>query len=231
MQLLGDHQRLPNKQRTGAEKMFKKLNSVILAIQLACLLIDVSRVTVAADKTFTRDMWLPHDYELMPVLQSKTANCTYDHVGTVRGYANMPITIDATNQGYLLANLAADARWAMIVAGIALVLGAINKGLFDLNIYEFKYKQLVFHKELLTLAEFMVLCLTIQACAEVDASGSTLRDYLEHCDVQSASSLPFATPLIALYVGASVVLFIHVVTALIHLRNTLSDTQPGPAAV
>lgn len=233
MHLLGDHQRLPRKQRTAVEKFFKKFNTLVLAVQLACFLIDVARVSTANPKTFESSIWSRSRFELHPILEARTSNCSgYTHTQTYLSYPDTTVVISHDNHGIFFARLAADMRWAIIVNAIAFVIGFLNKLAFDLNYYEFSPKffgAAVLHKEVITVAELLLLAVTIQACDATSNSAAALRSYLRHCGVTGSGTLPFQAPLVAIIVGTGFALFIHVVCMFIHLRMTFTDRQPGPA--
>ena len=227
MQLLGDNQRLPNKQRTTAERLFKRMNSVVMAVQFTCFLIDLARSTVSAPKTFKNDIWIAHDFRLDDVLTTKL-NCTYQYTGSLNGYDNMGLTLDEYNHGFLFADFAGRVRFALIITALAIIIGAINKLLFDLNVYEFKWKNLLLHKEVITVIELIFLAMTIQSCYEAGKGAEILRHYIKACGINTETSLPFTLPFVSIYVATAVTLFVHAVSACIHLRNALSDSPPLP---
>ena len=230
MQLLGDHQRLPTKQRTGLEKAFKQINTIVLAVQLACILVDLSNVIISADKTFTGSMWVPEPFGLESVLHHKTANCSYVVTERVRGFADTTINITAANHARLFADVAINARFTLIIAMVAFVVGVVNKFLYDFNIFEFKFGRVIFHKEIVTLAELMLLCMTFNGASNTEVAAALVRKYLEKgCGVVGHGTLPFASPFVAIYVSTAFVLLIHFITFLLHLRFTLNDKQPNPS--
>ena len=232
MHLVGDQQRLPAKQRTKAEKLFKRINTFIIAAHLACYLIDLSAVVIATPKTFTNTIWGVTDFGLKPVLDAKTGNCSHLTVDRVRGFADTPLNITGSNHAIIFTELAVNVRFCMIVTAVAVVLSAANKMVYDFNIFEVKLgRSVVLHKEVLTLTEFIFLIMSIQSATEAELYASDLRGYLVACGVTSESSLPFAVPFVAIYVATGVVLGLHVISFLIHLRNTLSETPPTPGKI
>jgi hypothetical protein len=237
MQLLGDHQRLPNKQRTKIEKSFKWINSIVMAVQFACFLIDLSRISIAAPKTFEEGdiIWVRRSFALDQIIATKTATCYnetggYNFTGNVWGYSNVPLQLNSLTQNMLFAELSELMRFAVIVNAAALVVGFFNKFMYDANVYEWRWKQLFIHKDVVTFVEIILLCVSIQRCAACDVIAPILREWLQACGVHSENSLPYVAPLIAMYVANGFTLLMHLVTLLILLKNSLGDKPPEPTA-
>lgn len=229
MHLVGDEQKRKPKERTKGERLFKRANSVVMAVQLTCLLIVLSQVTIAVPKTFgsSRTIWMSNSFQFEDIIAAKITNCTWSWVGSFRGFPEQNLTLTVSNAALPFADLAAKARWAIIVNAIGLVVGAVNKLLFDLNLFSFVVGRVVFHKSILSFIEVVLLAMGIQACTQVDAVATILRGYLDHCDVRSQSSLPYTAPFIALYVANAFTLFMHFVTLVILFVNALgSDLVP-----
>ena len=157
------------------------------------------------------------------MLQAKTVNCSYTYGATHYGFTDLELTVNERNQGLFFVNLAVSVRYVIFQAFIVFIVGAINKLIFDLNIFEAKWKHLRVHKEILTMIELALLALTINQLVIVDRVAEPLRLYLKHgCGVVNERSLPFQAPFVSLYVSCIVVLFMHAVTFIIYISNAKS---------
>lgn len=230
MHILADDQKRGRKNRTGAERILKRLNSVVLVAQLGCLLVTISYASIAAGKTFKSSLWFPQEYELETVLELKTKNCTYNEIGSHFGFGEVNTTITHANQGLFMAEAAELLRATLVVNGVAVVLGSVNKLLFDLNVFDFRYRHLVLHKELISVLELGLLIWSLVSAIEAEAPAKLMRNYLKHCGVSARSSIFYVPPFAWLYTSISLTLFIHLVTICLHLRNALKKPPrlPGP---
>lgn len=219
MHLVGDDQRRHRKDRTSAEKFFKRANTFIVAIQLACFLIAISQISIAANKTFKGSMFFPRKFELERILDNKTGNCSLTIVDTYFSMRNVNVTVHTNNRGYFFARLAYGLRTVIGVNAATIVVGGANKLIMDLNKYEFHYHQLVIHKEVLTTIEIVLLCYNLYVLADTEMWASILRAFLDHCGVEADTSVPYVVPVFALYFAVSFALFCHVLTFVIHVVN------------
>jgi hypothetical protein len=223
MHLVGDDQRRPRKERTTAERMFKRINSVILALQFTCLLIAMATAFIAGGNTFSGDMWFGTEYGLELVLQTKTENCSYATRDERWGYLSTPMAITSANQGLFFVTLASSVRSEMITAFLAFIVGAINKLIYDLNVFEKDIKRMTLHKECLSVIELVFLGMTINSNSGLETKAAPLRPYLKHCGITNERSLPFHAPFVTLYVSSAVVLFMHAVTLCLMVSNAVSS--------
>ena len=227
MHLVGDDQRRHRKGRSSSEKFFKRANMLILAVQLACFLITLSLVLIAAGRTYEGSFIFPSDYLLAEVLDAKTRNCSFNASLTVEGYPNVPITLNYNNQGRIFTETASEIRFAFAVYIAALALGAANKLVFDVNKYSLAIRHLVIHKEILTSIELILLGFTYQQCFRCEGRSSLLVAYLHHCGVTETVTMYHQVPFVALYVGNSVVIFFHLVSFVILIYNSLFAKKLG----
>lgn len=236
MHLLGDDQRRHRKNRSGSEKFFKRANTFIVAIQLACFLISISRISIAANKTFKGSMFFPKDFELEKVIANKTGNvnCSSSFNEQFFGFDEVNLTVTSKNRGYFFANLAYRLRYVVGANAATIVLGGANKLIMDFNKMEFVYHQLVFHKEIITLLEICLLAFNVYQLGVCEMWGSILRDFLESCGVDSETSIPYVVPLIEMYFSCIFALCCHTVTLIIHCVNASKKggmTREGVAAM
>ena len=228
MHLLGDLQRRPRKGRTSLEKAFKAINSLILLVQFTSLLVTATYASIFSTKTFNHHMWYPGRIELSAMLQYKLFNCTqnitysFDAVGDF----DMPLNSDTALD--LLSYHSFYTALAVFFTLLAVASGAINKVLFDMNFYSFRYRNMVFRKSMLTTLELTFIALgLISASASVNGA-PLLKDYFKFCGVRSKRLLPYASPLTGIFVSHAVVLFGHFVTLCLLIRTAWEKPPKNP---
>lgn len=231
MHLLGDDQKRGNKNRTKPERFFKRINTAILAVQLACFLVVLSQVTIAGSKTFTTNFWFPQDFKLITTLDQKTVNCSFNSLEKFGGFSRVNVTIDYKNQADFFVELSSFSRQAIIVNGVTIGVGGVNKLMFDLNIFHSRYHNLYFHKEIVSTVEILLLVYSIYLCTQADGRGDLLRRYLRSCTVDQETSLPYTVPYVAFYFSLSFTLFFHAITLLFLLKNTMKKEYPSETAM
>lgn len=222
MHCVGDEQRRPNKNRTQPEKVFKRLNSLISAVQFAGVLIVASQILIAVPKTISSDFILPGDFALEFALDRRTQNCSLLRQQTYYGFPGLKLNISVATRDFYFADFIGDLRIAIFVYAVAVAVGVVNKLLFDVNFFELIISHyIVIHKDLLTAAEWALMALSYWYASGADETGLLLQDYLRQCGVRASSTLPFVSPLLAIYLTGAVALGAHVVTVMILLHNAV----------
>lgn len=229
MMIYGDGQRMSNKGRSTPEKFFKQYNSLVMAVQFACLLVVLSLSIIATPKTVQGDIWFPNNYVPSATMMLAASNCSHEAEKSYLGYRNTRIVFTDATIAPHIAHVAVGVRFAILCAGLALIVGSVNKILFDLNRYELQYKNLVLHKEVITLVEIMLVCLLIITCSATEEQAALLREFFDACGsdkmadpadpvggAEAASvlkrTLPYVMPFTALYISSGIVLGSHFIT-------------------
>jgi hypothetical protein len=200
-------------------------------VQLGCFLFAVSSLSVSADKTFENDMWGYRVPKLDVVLEAKTFNHTYVVSADFGNSRDIPWEINGNTVVYLLAQLAYTSKFVIVVAAIAVFLGAINRVLFDLNIFRLQQHYLIIRKDLLTCLDCLVLILGLILLAEADRLSAPLRDFFEDAGLSNENTIPYVAPYVELYFAFTIGLASHVVTAFLHLYNAQRKDLPVVALV
>ena len=227
MHLVGEQQKRPNKGRLGTEQAFKRINNCVLAVHLACFLTVISLVSIAGGKTFAGNLWST-SIELDEVIATKTANCSQTIMAASGGWKEWSQVVSPDDLFFRFATFAGRVKLCMGLNLACLLIGAINKLAFDVNIFEIRIRHLIIRKELLSAAEFLFIIFSYVSASDVESDATILRNYLSYCGVTSQNSLPYEPPFVALYVGLSWTVFIHVICFIILCWNTLQEPAPIP---
>lgn len=230
MHVLPECQRRGKKHRTTVEKVFKRLNTLIIAAHFGCFLIVVSQIAISAKKTMDNDFWFGGNFAFNTIIESKTANCSQMQVQDIAGFNGWEQEISFHDREFKFAEFASELRFTIGVNAAALVLGGINKVCFDINLFALRFRHIRIRKDLVTTLEFMFIVMSFIATAGLEAKGERLQSYLQFCGLESKSSIPYLPPLTALFVGLSITAFFHVVTLLIMLKHALKKQSKKPDA-
>ena len=228
MHLLGDIQKRHRKGRTAAEKIFKAVNSLIIAVQFAGLIITGTYACILSTKTFTHNMFYPGKVELSSLLTYKLQNCTQPIVYNFEAVGDFNLVLDSNLVLEFLAQHSYYATLAIFFTLLSVVVGALNKVIFDMNIYSVRYRNLVFRKSTVTAIEFVLIAIGLTNCILATYDAPMLQDYFQHCGIRTRNLLPYASPLTGLFVAHSVVMFGHLVTFIILIKNGMAKPPKPP---
>ena len=220
MHIVPEDQKRPNKGRTGVERMFRRLNDLVMAVQLICWLIYTASVTLRSGKTLGTDMWAPSGFSLSPVLEYKLANCSYTTSVDLYAFTGLNITLTRNNSAEIWADFAGQLRLIVVISAVALTIGAVNKLLFNLNKFHWRYHNLYLHKDIVSAAEFVFLAYQVFLLATIQPLAALLQNYLRFCGAKQSNYLPFvsSTPL---WVAFAVAAGIHFLSLCCLLWNAL----------
>jgi hypothetical protein len=220
MHILGPDQRRPRKDRSTAEKAFQRLNTIVVAVQLACLLIVVAQITMNSGKTFNSNFFGVSEYQVLdPALLNTT--CVLESVTSGSQFTDYKLVLSYKNIPWMLSKNVNDVRTCIAANSVLIVLGAINKLFFDFNAHEFRYHHFVFRKEVLTVWEMLALIVSYVTTKSIERNASIISRYLIACGNNNGNAYVSNIPFVPIFISLAIVTFVHFVSILIALKNML----------
>lgn len=208
MHVLSPEQRLPGKKRSKAEKVFQRVNTIVVAAQLATLIVLIGLVAVAAPKSMKNNLFVNSELQLVNNYYYPDCEKTYT---TSNGlFNNYPFTVSVRNIAYLVTRSVYNMKrcWAIYAAYIGI--GMINKLLFDLNIHHVTIGYLQLRKDVISIMEIIFLILSFVTTKMLERENEILQDYVSGCYQQTynkdfdKSYFQYSSPFIAFYVGLAI---------------------------
>jgi hypothetical protein len=222
MHVVGELQRRPSKKRHATEKLMGSLYDVALVVKYVTFLILISTTTIAAKRTFDDGFWNPGSYRLATTLNYKFSSCEYSTVRHFYAFHNVSMTLTRNNNAELMTDYAGQLRTLIILTGLTLVLGAVNREIFRNNRFFIRYRHLYFHKDVVTTVEVLLLSWIFYIAFHLTEQQTLLQDYFHACRLQRATYLPFVslTPEFV-FVGVHAGMF--VIASIVLVYNTLNS--------
>jgi hypothetical protein len=193
MHVVGEVQRQPSKKRHVTEKLIGALYDIGIVIKYVTFLIIVATTTIAANRTFGDGFWSPSGYLLSPILTYKLQGCEYHVVRSIYAFHNVSVTITGHNVAELMTDFGGQLRTLIVLSGIALFLGAVNREIFRHNRFFIRWRHMYFHKDVITTVEVLLLALIFYTTFHLADQQSLLTDALHGCGVKRSAYLPFVS--------------------------------------
>eukprot|EP00758_Cryptobia_borreli_P005604 Tbor_TRINITY_DN4932_c0_g1::TRINITY_DN4932_c0_g1_i1::g.9971::m.9971 len=215
--------------RTRAEKLFKRLNTFIFAVQLACVIFSATAISSAINMTVEKDkfQW-KDDVRIRESLLMTAKNCsTYSDyrkmIVMTRGSYRYNIEINEDNFSYLMVELLIHAISSLIACSVALFFGFINKAAFEFNKHEWIIRSINIYKTPFTVMEFIAIIYAFITINEGESLAEVMQAYLKECTTmdqrKAFETIPFVFPFITQYIALGNTLLWHLITAAIAVRN------------
>lgn len=220
MQLVSDLQQRPNKGRLSVEKNIIPFFDLCSLVQIVCFIIHTVQTVLSAKVTFKNYIMVKNNFELLPTLLYKTSNCTYSTVRNIYAFENVNMTFTPSNVNDVFVDHAIQMRAAVFVMPIAVLLGALNRGCVENNVFVIKWRNFFIWKDIFSATELLILAYVIQIGVAMQEPGALLRGYLRHCGCKSSSYMPFVNS-VPLFLQAAVGFFCYFVSGVIYLINAL----------
>ena len=209
-------------ERTEADKCMKWAHKAVFCVQLSCLIITLARTQVNAKKTLTSDLWNPTRLSFNPILQRSLENCSVSNTVRVGALNKVPVGSDEI---MTFADLAGETKLMLVLNSMAIFVGLVNKILFDYFFHHYVYRFIIIRKDLLSVAELLLLVWSIVEVSAVDQWSSQLRFAFDRCGIVGDDTLPFASPHLALYVSLSAGLAALVLPTMCHIWRALRHDE------
>lgn len=220
MHILGADQKRPRKDRSTSEKIFQRLNTIVIAVQLAGLLIVVAQITMNSGKTLNSSFFSVSKYAVLdPALLNQT--CELDTLTSGGQFANYRLVLSYKNIAWMLSKNVNDVRSCIAANSVLIALGAINKLFFDFNAHELRYHHFVLRKEILTVWEMFALIVAYVTTKSIERNASLLGRYLSACGNNNGNSYVSNIPFVPIFISLAIVTVVHFVSILIALKNML----------
>ena len=220
MHILGADQRRPRKDRSNAEKALQRLNTIVVAIQLACLLIVVAQLSMAAGKSFNSNFFGLSQYSVSDKALLNTT-CELVTTTTSNQFSSYGIVLSYLNIPWMLSKNVNDVRTCLAANAVLIAIGAINKLFFDFNAHQFRYHHLIFRKEVFTVWEMLALVVSFVTTKSVERNGNLIAQYLVECGNSNGNAYVYISPFVPIYISLSILTAAHFVTILLALKNML----------
>lgn len=222
MHVVGELQRRPSKKRHATEKFMGTLYDIAVIIKYVTFLILVSTTTIAAKRTFDDGYWNPGSYQLSAILRYKFHACTYTTVRNFYAFNNVSMTLTSENNSELMTDYAGQLRTLIILTGLTLVLGAVNREIYRNNRFFLRWRHMYFHKDVVTTVEVLLLSWIFYIAFHLTEQQTVLQDYFHACNLQRTTYLPFVslTPEFV-FIGVHAGMF--VIASIVLIYNTLNS--------
>jgi hypothetical protein len=226
MHILGVDQRSHRKKRTIAEKVFIRINTIVLACQLATLAIGIGLLANAAAKSMSNSFWTQSELHLSP--SYLFYNCSQTYTTSNSLFNSYTVNVDRFNIQFFVSRAAYNLRRVIGLYAALIGVGALNKLFFDINIHYVQVLTLHFRKDILSTVEVCLLIITFIQTKFVERENKIIDDYVHFCPSMQiveggtdASNLFQAqVPMVAFYVGLAVTaasLFFAIAAAIINM--------------
>ena len=207
--------------RPYRENVLKYVNLFVFIANLVCFLVMAQDVDQKAKKSMG-DFWTHGTFSLDSTLaDSLLENCTRFSSLKTSDW-DVYYTITKTNAPALMAHTAGLIRRAVWVTGTAVILGGVNKLLFERNVHDVGYYNIPIRKGYLFLLEIAAIVWSICAMEQPQEPSSFIKDYISQCSTGSISHVWRAPPFMIMYISHAVTLLLHGVTFFI----LISYSQP-----
>jgi hypothetical protein len=216
MHIRGVDQRAHRKHRTRPEKVLQRVNTIVVAIQLACFLIVIAQMGIATSHSMSNNFFTFSSLHLSQGFAH--GNCSVAILTGNLGFNNFLTTISTDNVQFIVTRAVYDIRRSFAMYCTALGIGALNKLFFDVNIHSLTYHHLRFRKEVLTVLELFCWVLALVALVGTQRDNSMLQTFSDVCGDGSGNEFQYYSPYYSMYVGVAVTLFVHFITMLMGLK-------------
>ncbi|KAH9601242.1 hypothetical protein LSM04_000623 [Trypanosoma melophagium] len=221
MHVVSDLQQRPNKSRLKCEKRILPFYDLCSVVQFVCLVIHSTKVVMAAKCTFVSSLWSRNPLKIVPSLAMKLDVCNFTtRRSTLYAFKDVPLGLYSLGANDIFADHTIQMCLAIFFCAFTLLFGVLNRSAVENNFFTFRWRNFVFHKDIIAALEFAMLCLVLRTALMANTAGTLLEDYLQYCDVFSRAYLPFC-PLMQLFVFVGTGFFTYVVGCALYLYNAL----------
>nr|CCC89384.1 conserved hypothetical protein [Trypanosoma congolense IL3000] len=219
MHVVSDLQRRPKTARLASERAVMQFYSLCSLIQLVCLIVHVTQFDMASSRTFRYSVWTSNPLELTPQLRWITSKCTLQVTSQdVFAFSNVSLTISEANVHEMFASFASTMHAAFLLSALALIFGVLNRQAVAANFYEFRWRNFVLRKGVISALELVFIIALIYILAMSKAPHRLLYEYLEFCKAKTKGSLPYCTTApIVLFITSSLATYF--IGTIVYLRN------------
>lgn len=221
MQLVSHYLQRPAKARLPSEKNIVPFFDLCVVVQATAIIVHSLVLVNSSKQTITSGVLGGQTLVLQDYLTYKLQNCELNLTQSMDAFTNVKIDLTGTNFLPLLADFISLMRLGMIIGIIAVVVGAYNRVLVELNTFVlFSYRNLVIWKDIVSAVELVLLGFLMGIAALADSPRRVLDTFFVSCGVQSRVSLPFVT-VTPLYICAGAGFFAYAVSLSLYLYHTL----------
>lgn len=136
-------------------------------------------------------------------------------------FQNVQVTLDSQDILPVLADLVIEMRLGMFISALASVLGLLNRGLVENNVFAIvSIRNIVIWKDVLSAMELAFLAYVFQIAAATETPRNVLQTMFSTCGIERKVTIPFVDA-ISLYLCASVGFLTYAVSLVFYLMHTL----------
>lgn len=226
MHIYGKDQQGFHLSRTRSETWFTRLHTIEVALQLACWITSLVRLSNAADKSMDNSFFSPSNLRLKPTFLVE--GCEYHVVRDHAFFSNVSYILSPDNIEYFVSRSVLNIRYLLALTGVYLVVCTVNRIWFETNTHEIRYHFVVFRKDMVTTWEVLLMIMGIVLVLSINRENDILEEYLTIClenPLQDMKEYPSIFPLVELYVSYFVSLGILVINVLVAVWNM---AKPNP---
>ncbi|CAD2221105.1 hypothetical protein, conserved [Angomonas deanei] len=206
--------------RTRAEKWFTRVNTLLVAVQLACWLCAIIRTASNGSNSMRNSLFVQSDLQLREVYL--TANCSYNVTRTHAFFNNVTFTMSPDNIEYFVSRGVLNIRYLMAITGVYLVVSAWNRVWFETNTHEIRYHFVIFRKDMVSTWEILLLVMGLVITFGVAEENKIMGDYLEYCNGQLYQGVYSSVlPYVELYVSYFISVAVTVINILVACANMI----------
>lgn len=221
MQLVSHYLQRPAKKRLPSEKSIVPFFDLCVLIQATAIIVHSVTFVDSGKQTLKGGVLSSGQMELQGYLGYKLGNCMVNITTNLNAFTNVTSTVSGTNFYPILADYANQMRLGMILGIIAVVVGAFNRLLLELNTFVlFSFRNLIIWKDIVSAVELVLLGLLFGLASSADYPRGLLKEFFSSCGVKGKASLPFIS-LIPLYICGAGGFLAYAVSLILYLIHTL----------
>lgn len=221
MQLVSHYLQRPSKNRLPSEKNIILFYDICFAIQAVCTIVHIVRTIDACKQTFKHNIIISEPFILQDFLQYKLKGCSVTMTHNMYAFQNVQVTLKSEDILPVLADLVIEMRLGMFIAGLASILGLLNRGFVENNVFAIvSIRNVVIWKDVVSAMELAFLAYILQIAAATETPRAVLQTMFSTCGIERKVTIPFVDA-ISLYVCASVGFLTYVVSLVLYLIHTL----------
>ncbi|CCW62926.1 unnamed protein product [Phytomonas sp. EM1] len=179
MFIYGKDQQAFHLERTQAEKWFSRVNIILLAIQLICFISSLVRFGIYSSNIISNSFFFRAQLRINYDILDK--DCVFHVKESLGVFRNLEYDVSVKNLGYIIDRNALDLRYLWAVTGLCFFLSVINFVWYEVNAHEVRYHFVVFHKDMITTWQVILLVIGIIFTFPVQRQNKLLDEFYLHC--------------------------------------------------
>ena len=214
------------KNRTSAEKRIRRMNAVVVALQVAlfayCL---IQLLTTKKDSVYVLDGERVVGGQGLRDTVANNCSNTDAKLNLKLTPLNYDLVLDPNVLRLLMFRSISAIQLAVIIIGVYLGVGVISKAMFEFNIRKVQVRSLYFWKSSLTVVEWSLLIASYVFVADAYYAPRAIGTFLDNCVDNGASLVSFSLPMEIPYALLALSTLWEVILTGVSLRNGFKECR------